>query len=283
MQQRMLTIALIQLRILGIILLLMIPLVFLVSFKSNRVYADIWQQLGLSKEKGVENIRASFMNGYFHYYGARNARNILLGDRAAIARDLLNYTKQYVESEGFKKQYDVERRQAKPEPDTKAIKTKEEIRKERIAETEKSIRQTEENMKTMKADMVKVLEPMLDMLKKTLKDYQDPNSQMIDLFYQGEVLQHEQRIKSYEERMKEWEKNYPEDYRVMVKDRLNKFLKLARTVDFNAELKTVNGLKKFVRADYEGKSYDWKQIFRAGKEVIVPAMEFAEQWVKEMK
>ena len=83
--------------------------------------------------------------------------------------------------------------------------------------------------------------------------------------------------------MKEWEKNYPEDYRVMVKDRLNKFLKLARTVDFNAELKTVNGLKKFVRADYEGKSYDWKQIFRAGKEVIVPAMEFAEQWVKEMK
>ena len=283
MQQRMLTIALIQLRILGIILLLMIPLVFLVSFKSNRVYADIWQQLGLSKEKGVENIRASFMNGYFHYYGARNARNILLGDRAAIARDLLNYTKQYVESEGFKKQYDVERRQAKPEPDTKAIKTKEEIRKERIAETEKSIRQTEENMKTMKADMVKVLEPMLDMLKKTLKDYQDPNSQMIDLFYHGEVLQHEQRIKSYEERMKEWEKNYPEDYRVMVKDRLNKFLKLARTVDFNAELKTVNGLKKFVRSDYEGKSYDWKQIFRAGKEVIVPAMEFAEQWVKEMK
>ena len=283
MQQRMLTIALIQLRILGIILLLMIPLVFLVSFKSNRVYADIWQQLGLSKEKGVENIRASFMNGYFHYYGARNARNILLGDRAAIARDLLNYTRQYVQSEGFKKQYDLERSQAKPEPDTKTVKTKEEIRKERIAETEKSIRQTEENMKTMKADMVKVLEPMLDMLKKTLKDYQDPNSQMIDLFYQGELMQHEQRIKSYEERMKNWEKNYPEDYRDMVKDRLNKFLKLAKTVDFNAELKEVNGRKKFVRAEYEGKSYDWKQIFRAGKEVIVPAMEFAEQWMKEMK
>ena len=244
MQQRMLTIALIQLRILGIILLLMIPLVFLVSFKSNRVYADIWQQLGLSKEKGVENIRASFMNGYFHYYGARNARNILLGDRAAIARDLLNYTRQYVQSEGFKKQYDLERSQAKPEPDTKTVKTKEEIRKERIAETEKSIRQTEENMKTMKADMVKVLEPMLDMLKKTLKDYQDPNSQMIDLFYQGELMQHEQRIKSYEERMKNWEKNYPEDYRDMVKDRLNKFLKLAKTVDFNAELKEVNGRKK---------------------------------------
>ena len=283
MQQRMLTIALIQLRILGIILLLMIPLVFLVSFKSNRVYADIWQQLGLSKEKGVENIRASFMNGYFHYYGARNARNILLGDRAAIARDLLNYTRQYVQSEGFKKQYDLERSQAKPEPDTKTVKTKEEIRKERIAETEKSIRQTEENMKTMKADMVKVLEPMLDMLKKTLKDYQDPNSQMIDLFYQGELMQHEQRIKSYEERMKNWEKNYPEDYRDMVKDRLNKFLKLAKTVDFNAELKEVNGRKKFVRAEYEGKSYDWKQIFRAGKEVIVPAMEFAEQWMREMK
>ena len=283
MQQRMLTIALIQLRILGIILLLMIPLVFLVSFKSNRVYADIWQQLGLSKEKGVENIRASFMNGYFHYYGARNARNILLGDRAAIARDLLNYTRQYVQSEGFKKQYDLERSQAKPEPDTKTVKTKEEIRKERIAETEKSIRQTEENMKTMKADMVKVLEPMLDMLKKTLKDYQDPNSQMIDLFYQGELMQHEQRIKSYEESMKNWEKNYPEDYRDMVKDRLNKFLKLAKTVDFNAELKEVNGRKKFVRAEYEGKSYDWKQIFRAGKEVIIPAMEFAEQWMKEMK
>ena len=60
-------------------------------------------------------------------------------------------------------------------------------------------------------------------------------------------------------------------------------MKLAKTVDFNAELKTVYGKRKFVNPTYEAKSYDWKQIYRAGKEVIDPAVQAAEQWIKELQ
>jgi hypothetical protein len=63
---------------------------------------------------------------------------------------------------------------------------------------------------------------------------------------------------------------------------LQKFIDLASTVDFSAELKLVNGKKKFVNPLYEAKAYDWKQVFRAGKDVIEPAMTFAQQWIKEL-
>ena len=168
-------------------------------------------------------------------------------------------------------------------PITPSQKTKDEIRKEKIAETEKAITETEAGIKKMTPEIAKSMQGVLEMFRQNLKEYKDPNSQMIDLFYQGEVMNIESSLKSYQERLKEWEKNYPADYRLFVKARLQKFISLAKTVDFNAELKTVNGKRKFVNPTYEGKSYEWKQIYRGGKEVIDPAVQAAEQWIKELQ
>ena len=268
---------------LGIFLALLIPATFFSSY-TTKSFANIWQQLGISKERGMENIRESFMNGYLHYYGIKNVRDILTNDRAAIAKDLISYSKQLVSSETFKKQYEAERNAAKPSaPDNTKPKTKEEIRKEKIAETEKAITETQAGMKKMTPEIAKSMQGVLEMFRHNLKEYKDPNSQMIDLFYQGEVMNIESSLKSYQERLKEWEKNYPADHRLFVKARLQKFISLAKTVDFNAELKTVNGKRKFVNPTYEGKAYDWKQIYRAGKEVIDPAVQAAEQWIKELQ
>ena len=121
------------------------------------------------------------------------------------------------------------------------------------------------------------------MFKQQVKDYKDPNSQMIELFYQSELSNKAQRENSYKESMERWNQEYPEDYTLMIRKRLQHFIELAKTVDFNAELKEVNGKKKFVNPKYEGKSYEWKQVFRAGKEVIEPAIQFSEQWLKELK
>lgn len=282
MQQKTYKQILLQLKLLALAILLMMPAAFLFSFKASPVYSDIWQQLGISREKGSENIRSSFMYGYLHYYGVKNIKNLIIGDRVSIARDLMNITKEQMNSEAFRKFYEQERRQAKPQEPDVTVRTKEEIRKEKIAETEKSIRETEANLKQMKPDMAKALQPVLEMLKNNLKEFQTPESQMIELFYQGELMNNESRIKSYKEQMKNWETNYPEDHRQFIKLRLQKFLSIARTVDFNAALKEVNGKKKFVNPQYEGKPYEWKQVFRTGKEVIEPAMVFAEQWIKEL-
>lgn len=266
----------------GACMIIFVSAATLLAFKTRQVYGDIWQQLGISKEKGDQNIKESFLDGWFHFYGVRNIKNLMSGDRVAIAKDLMAYTKAQLNSEAFKKEYEQLRKSAKPVEYPVAVKTKEEIRKEKIAETEKSIREMEANFKTLKPDMVKQLQPVLDMLKTNLKDYNDPKSEMIDLFYQSEKMNGEQRVKSFQESIKNWEQNFPADYRLLIKARLQKFVELAKTVDFSAELKEVNGRKKFVNPTYEGKSYDWKQIYRAGKEVIQPTVAFAEQWIKEI-
>ena len=126
------------------------------------------------------------------------------------------------------------------------------------------------------------MKPTIDMLKKQLVDYKDPNNKHIEMYHQSEKYEYEKRIKSYEERLAKWTKEFPADYKVKVRERLQRFLDLSATVDFNAELKQVGNKKKFVNPEYEGKAYDWKQIYRAGKEVIEPARKFAEQWLREL-
>ena len=197
-----------------------------------------------------------------------------------MAKDLLTYTKQYVSSPIFKNEYEKLRKDAKPEEEVVKLRSKEEIRKEKIAETEKSIAKTVEIMK--QKDMVKVMQPTLDILKKTLEDYKQPNNKYIEAFYQYEIREGEDRKRSYLERLARWEKEYPENFNVKIKERLQQFLTLSATVDFDAELKQVGNKKKFVNPTYEGKPYDWKQIYRAGKDVIEPTRVFAEKWLSEL-
>ena len=282
MQQKILKLLLLQLRITGGLLLLALLTVLLMSFTSQKLLSDVWQQLGMSKEKGIRNIEESFLSGYLHYYGAEKAKNFLSGNRSAIARDLMVHAKQQVSSKEFKQKYEQERNNARPAEDLLKPQSREEIRKQKIEETKKSIKEMEASFKTMKPDMVKALQPMMEMLRNNLKDYKDPNSSMIDLFYQSAVMEEQSREKAYQESLANWEKEYPADYRELVKRRLQKFVALARTVDFSAELKTINGKKKFVNPAYEAKPYDWKQMYRAGKEVIEPAITFAEQWMGEL-
>jgi hypothetical protein len=100
--------------------------------------------------------------------------------------------------------------------------------------------------------------------------------------------------KNYEQMMKDigagqqkalddWEAKYPADELQYVKQRLNQFLDETEGIDFNAELVQKNGKKYFVKPEYEQKSNRWKMAFRAGKEVVTPAREFVQQWIKEIE
>ena len=65
----------------------------------------MWKMLGITKQSGDEKIKNSFVNGYLYYYGVKNIKNLASNDRAAIAKDLLSYTKQYINSPAFTKEY----------------------------------------------------------------------------------------------------------------------------------------------------------------------------------
>jgi len=120
------------------LMLLSLALIFS-SFTTHKMTEDVWKMLGITKQSGDEKIKSSFINGYLSYYGVKNLRHIALNDRASLTKDLLTYTKQFVSSPAFTKEYEELRKSAKPEePKLKPLRTIEEIQKEEIAKMEKS-------------------------------------------------------------------------------------------------------------------------------------------------
>jgi len=254
------------------------------SYKTQRAADDIWKALGISEQAGTDGIKNSFLNGYLYYYGARNAKNIALNDRKAIAQDLLAYTKKYVGGPVFKKQYEDMRRTAQPQqPEVKKIRTIEEIQQEEIAKTEKSIKDLEKTMKEVSADMVKSLKPVLDMQKQTLKEYQNPKNQLFLFTQEDEKRQQADRQRRYEENTEMWKKNYPENVNQFIASKLQKMLDATKGIDYNAALVEKYNRKRFVNPAYESKNREWKQGFRAGKDVTETARAFAQQWLAELK
>jgi hypothetical protein len=257
--------------------------VTLSSFSAKKGTEDIWKMLGITKEMGTEKIKNSFMYGYLDHYGLKNLKSIAMNDRATIAKDLLVYTKQFVNTAAFIKDYDQRRNDSRPpEPETKKLRSIEEIQKDQIAETEKAIKDAEKMIKEM-PDVAKSLQPVIDMQKKTLKEYQDPNNKLFSAIAQGEKYEQEDRIRRYKEDVIRWENDLPANVNTFIAGRLQKMLDRTNDIDYTAELVEKYGKKQFVNRVYESKNTEWKQGFRAGKEVTEAARTFAKQWLQELK
>ena len=243
---------------------------------------DFWRQLGISQKEGSTSIGHSFLNGYLEHYGARNIRNIAVGDRVAVVKDLSNYAKQYVAGAAFKKEYEEYRDYAKPQAPQPA-KTLEEIRAEYVKAFKESVISMEGFLKSDNPDLKKAAEKALPDIRKQLKDAEDPNNKLLKIQAEYEQKRFEADTKLYAEKTAQWEKEYPVDPKSLIRKRLQKFLDVTADVDFSADLKERGNKKVFVNAEYERKSNEWKQAFRAGKDVTSTARAFAEQWMKELK
>ncbi len=159
----------------------------------------MWKELGIEQQMANSNIRQSFLNGYLYTYGTKNIKNIATGNKVSVAKSLLEYTKQYINTQ-FKDIYEKQRISSKPaKPQLKTLRTKEEIQKEQVAELEKNIRKMESDMKTMTDDMKKIYVPIIAENKKTLEDYKKPGNQMWELMAQGEKDAQENELNNYKQ------------------------------------------------------------------------------------
>src|SRR5690606_19007707 len=131
-------------------------------------------------------------------------------------------------------------------PEKKALRSIEEIQKEEIAKTEKSIRDTEKSMKELGGEIAKSLKPLVDQMKQTLKDYQNPNHETFRYIAMGEKMQQEDAEKRYQENMKRWKEDFPENINLFIADKLKKMLKETEGIDYNAQLVEKYGKKRFV-------------------------------------
>ena len=241
---------------------------------------DFLKQLGITKTGADEKISNSFLGGYLDAYGVKNAKNIALGNRKAVAIDLLTYTKKHVNSPVYLKQYTAMKESYKPKQE--APQTPEDMRAEGITRAKKAVTDMEVAVKKADPSVKAIFEKSLEDARKNLKDAEDPNNKYIVRYtknYDGLVKTFKE---NYDYQMAQWEKKYPANHQLWIKMRLQEFMDATKDVDFSAELTAKNGKKIFVNPTYERKDSRWKMAFRAGKEVVEPSREFVQKWVDEI-
>lgn len=253
---------------------------FAFSFRLASFNTELLTQLGMTKTSAEQKITNSILWGSLDGYGVKNIKNLATGNKAAITKDLLEYTKKHVSSQAFIKEYAKLKESNKPKVDP--VQTPEDMEKETIAQMKKSVSELETAVKNADKDYKPIFENSLKDAQKQLKEVQDPNYKSFVSYRKNYPKMVEDVKQLLERRLADWEKKYPTNHLLFVKQRLQEFLKETKDIDFSAATVEKNGKKKFVDPNYERKSNRWKMGFRAGKEVVETSRAFAEKWIAEI-
>lgn len=263
--------------------MMMIGILALFAFTAYGMNSDIFDQLSLQKQRANVYILNDFAGDWttdgdfgsnpgtgsdwqsvdfqlkqFQIPSSRSLPSIIKGDKIGAAKELCAYVRQYVESPEFLAAYKAKREKSKPStepyrPDAATIGAQ----KASLKQTEAQYVQLKKN-KMIPASALAQMEQGIAEMKKQIGEWDDPAPNKT-----------------------RWEKMYPEDASVMIKNRLEEYLAIAATVDFNATLTPAGRKQKFTNPAYENQSLKWKAIYRAGKDVNDTVMIFVKDWLRE--
>ncbi|HYE56208.1 MAG TPA: hypothetical protein VD996_15270 [Chitinophagaceae bacterium] len=256
---------------------------FSLAMKAKEVTDDIWKQLGISQVDANRNIFSSFRDGHLRYSGARLAKNIAEGNRAAVINELGAYAKKYTASAEFKKEYASFRARKKPQEPMLITLTADMVKTQEKERLEKAIKSTEANANHPNPKIKNSVPSRLEALKKELAALDEPDNKTIKQRLDNAARSNEQATKMYNQAVQKFEAEYPESPEPMIKKRLQQILDITADVDYAAELKEVDNKKIFVNPVYEKKPLEWKMAFRAGKPATDAVRAFAQQWLQELK
>ncbi len=245
-------------------------LILFLSASAFMAINSILERIGLeekaAKEHVMGNVLGSFWGSFsegapdhFQLPRAKLLPSIITGDKVGAAKELCTWVRDYTRSDEFREAYAKRRQDLKPPMENESRPDE-----ETIEMTRSSVQQMEKQLAEMKKykgtppDAIKAVQMTVDGMKKNLAQWSDPAPKNTA-----------------------WEKRYPADARELVRRRLEEYLTLAATVDFNAALETDRyNRKKFVNPEYEKKSNQWKAVYRAGKEVNDVVIVFVKDWLK---
>ncbi len=243
-----------------------------------KVVEDIIERLGMQQKSVqgniVSNLVGNFSSGPMNSYDDAGGfagdqpssfrlpyipklklSTIIAGDKAAAAKELCEYVKKYINSEEFIEEYNAQRESAMPLTDNGT------------------------SLSTLKANKI--------VFQKNINNYKTDTKYVAE--QQKQLDETQKKIDALREAAKKpfpgkanWEKKYPADPSVIVKKRLQEYLQLAATVDFNAVLTAPDkyNIKKFVNPVFEKKDNKWKAVYRSGKEVNDVVIAFVKEWLK---
>jgi hypothetical protein len=260
---------------------------FAVAVRTKKMVDDVWQQLGLTLPDAELNIKNSILQGSLYYYGAKNAKNIIAGNRVAVVNELVAYAKKYSSSSEFKGSYKKYRDQMRPKPYEYVPATAESIKAREKQRLEMNLKTAEEGLNSTNPKIKNGAPLRIENIKKELAALDDPNNKTIKRLLDNEQHSYESIVKQNEEALKNFDQKYPEDPQLLIKRRLEEILDITADVDYAAELRETEWKgkkwKTFVNPLYEKKSKDWKLAFRAGKPVTDAVRMAAEKWLKAFK
>lgn len=95
------------------------------------------------------------------------------------------------------------------------------------------------------------------------------------------LAEHKANATDYRTRLAQYKANA--DPNRAIKKRLNAFIALAESVDFEAKVEKQGYQLEFTRADYRNQSDEWKQLYRIGREPVLAARDMARAWLSELK
>lgn len=249
------------------------------AFNKVQKYADIFERLGISNTDARDHISNNLRHGSLSIPYSKAIKSIYSGKRADAVKEIGDYIKKYVSSPEYIATYKEDREQSKPQaPEDAAAYVQ-----RRIAELNQEISSTESEMKKASGDFKKLYEATLKMQKDQLKILSNPKDPMFALYGGKTEEMQAEELKEYKLALKEYEDDFPADPRQLIKRRLQQFLDLTSDIDFDAKLVSRYGKMRFENPILENKDSNWKMCFRAGKETITAARDYARQWLIELK
>jgi hypothetical protein len=241
---------------------------------------DVWQELNVAKNDAAKEVVYSFANGSVSTYRVREAfRNASPAVRTALVEQVLVWTKAYVNSPQFAKEYAALREESKPVLEEKP--SVDEELKQRREQRQADLEEARKNIAEMPAEYRKAAEDGYKAAVESMK--QLDTAEFRKLERQGIEAERKADQEAYERELADWEEGYPSDPQVLVKKRLEEFLDATEDVDYEAETVKKNNKMRFADGEYESKPSEWKLAYRAGKEPTEKARAFAQSWLAELQ
>ena len=237
---------------------------------------DVLSELKISKKDAASETISSLAGGHVNTWRVRSVfKNASPAVRATLVEQTLIWTKAYVNSPQFAKDYAAYREQQKPRAPERTTTVDQELAN-RKKERDEQLAEAKKNVANMPAEYRKMAEDGYKAAAESMKQMDTPEFRKMER--QGIEMQRKQEDENHRQQLARWEKELPADPKELVKARLEQFLEATEDVDFDAKL---NG-RKFANAAYERKPQEWKLAYRAGKEPVAKARAFAAAWVKEL-
>ena len=247
--------------------------------------ADVLTQLGVPAPMAKEAVVSAISGGYFNTsLGYKVLKASPPAARAELVSGAIAWAKAYVASPEFQAAYARVRGAQKPE-EPKFIGTPEEEfakkQAQQKAEQEKSTAEMKATLPQLPPETRKAVEDGMKVAAEMQAKMDTPEMRKMQI--DGIVMERTSKKQEYDRDLKKWQEGYPETPRPLVIKRLQKFLADTKDIDFDAALTTRNGHKVFVKEEYENKSGEWKQAFRAGREAVTAARAAVQAWLTELQ